>query len=62
MERYFTPTPEELEFAHKGTRSDGARLTLLTQLKLFQMLHRLPTKPRRRSFVTFAFILVSGRK
>ena len=42
MERHFTPTPEELEFAHKGTRSDGARLTLLTLLKLFQMLHRFP--------------------
>ena len=42
LERYFTPTAEELEFANKGARSNGSRLTLLTLLKLFQMLHRFP--------------------
>ena len=30
LERYFTPTAEELEFANKGARSNGSRLTLLT--------------------------------
>ena len=42
LERYFTPTAEELEFANKGARSNGSRLILLTLLKLFQMLHRFP--------------------
>ena len=42
LERYFTPTAEELEFANKGARSNGSRLTLLTLLKLFQVLHRFP--------------------
>jgi len=44
LERYFTPTPEELEFVNKGARSDGSRLTLLALLKLFQMLHRFPAR------------------
>jgi len=38
----FTPTAEELEFANKGARSNGSRLTLLTLLKFFQALHRFP--------------------
>ena len=42
LERYFTPTAEEIDFADKGARSPGFRLTLLTLLKLFQMLHRFP--------------------
>ena len=42
LERHFTPTAEELEFANKGARSNGSRLTLLTLLKLFQVLHRFP--------------------
>ena len=39
---HLSPTEEDIEFATKGARSAGSRLSLLVLLKLFQRLHRFP--------------------